>query len=153
MIRVLIAEDMDLIRGALVELLDCEPDIDVVADVARGDQILPSTKEHKPDIAVIDIRLPELDGITAATALHEEVPDCRVVMLTALEEPGHVRRAAQACASGFLHKTASPEHLADTIRRVASDEPAFDASLMLAALDSRECPITARELEVLRIAA
>lgn len=152
-IRVLLAEDMHMVRGALVALLELEADIDVVAEVASGDDILPMALKHTPDVAVIDIDLPGIDGLTAASALHEQLPTCRTLILTSLGRPGTLRRALSARVSGFILKDAPSRELADAIRRVAAGHRVVDSNLALAAWDSAECPLTAREIDVLRLAA
>jgi two-component system response regulator DesR len=153
MIRVLLAEDMHMVRGALIALLNLEPDIEVVAEVSSGDKIVPMVSEHRPDVAVIDIDLPILDGLTAATKIRETMPSVRTLMLTSLGRPGTLRRALAARVDGFLLKDAPPGQLADAIRDVAAGKRVVDAQLALAAWDRGECPLTDRELEVLRLAA
>ncbi|MFD9125584.1 DNA-binding response regulator [Kitasatospora sp. NPDC059571] len=152
-IRILLAEDMHLVRGALVALLDLEPDIEVVAEVDNGDAILPAALEHRPDVAVLDIDLPGIDGLTAAGLLHEQLPACRVLILTSLGRPGNLRRALDAQVSGFLVKDAPPARLAEAIRQVGSGARVIDPQLALAAWDARQNPLTRRETEVLRLTA
>ncbi|MCX2954818.1 response regulator transcription factor [Lentzea sp. NEAU-D7] len=153
MIRVLLAEDMHMVRGALIALLNLEPDIEVVAEVSSGDKIVPAARQHGPDVCVIDIDLPILDGLSAATKIRETMPQIRTLMLTSLGRPGTLRRALAARVDGFLLKDAPPAELADAIRRVAAGERVVDSQLALAAWDRGECPLTDRELEVLRLAA
>ncbi|MYW17789.1 response regulator [Streptomyces sp. SID486] len=153
MIRILLAEDMDLVRGALAALLGLEDDFDVVAQVERGDKILPAALEHRPDVAIIDIGLPGLDGLSAAALLAEELPGCRTLILTSLGRPGVLRRALEAKVSGFLPKDASPQDLAEAVRRIVAGHRAIDPELALAAWDSAESPLTDREREVLRLTA
>ena len=153
MIRVLLAEDMHLVRGALVALLNLEPDIEVVAEVAAGDEIVPTALRTTPDVAVIDIDLPGMDGLTAASQLHVTMPGARTLILTSLGRPGTLRRALSARVGGFLLKDAPAAELADAIRSVSVGRRVVDSQLALAAWDSVECPLTARELEVLRLAA
>ncbi|WP_394621854.1 DNA-binding response regulator [Lentzea sp. JNUCC 0626] len=153
MIRVLLAEDMHMVRGALIALLNLEPDIEVVAEVSSGDKIVPAARQHSPDVCVIDIDLPILDGLSAATTIRETMPQVRTLMLTSLGRPGTLRRALAARVDGFLLKDAPPTELADAIRRVAAGERVVDSQLALAAWDRGECPLTDRELEVLRLAA
>jgi two-component system response regulator DesR len=153
MIRVMVAEDMHLIRGALVALLQLEPAIEVVAQVAAGDDIVPVALRVRPDVAVIDIDLPGLDGLSAASLLHEQLPECRTVILTSLAQPGTMRRALSAKVGGFLAKNAPATELADAIRKVAAGLRVIDQRLALEAWDTRSCPLTARELEVLRLCA
>lgn len=151
MIRVLLAEDMHMVRGALVALLVLEPDIDVVAAVAIGTDILPAAIEHRPDVAVIDIDLPGKDGLSAAVELHEYLPACRTLILTSLGRPGTLRRALAARVNGFILKDAPAEKLANAIREVSVGRRVIDGELALAAWDTEECPLTSRELEVLRM--
>lgn len=153
MIRILLAEDMNMVRGALVALLGMEQDIEVVAEVEHGDLILPQALSHRPDIAVLDIDLPGMDGLTAAAALHEQLPECRALILTSLGRPGTLRRALSAHVSGFILKDAPPDQLASAIRKVAAGERVIDPKLALAAWDYLESPLTKREVEVLRMAA
>jgi two-component system response regulator DesR len=152
-IKVMIAEDVHMVRGALVALLRLESDIEVVAEVAGGDEILPTAKAVRPDVAVIDIDLPGKDGLTAATELREQLPECRSLILTSLGRPGTLRRALAAKVGGFLLKDAPPDKLASAIREVHVGRRVVDSDLALAAWDSADCPLTGREVEVLRLAA
>ncbi|AGM04449.1 two-component system, NarL family, response regulator DesR [Amycolatopsis keratiniphila] len=153
MIKVLVAEDMHIVRGALVALLGLEPDIEVVAECASGDEILPLAQSARPDIALIDIDLPGKDGLTAAAELHEQLPGVRTLILTSLGSPGTLRRALAAKVNGFLRKDAPADRLANAVRGVAAGRRVVDGDLALAAWDSEECPLTAREIEVLRLAS
>jgi CheY-like chemotaxis protein len=117
MIRVLLAEDQDMVRGALAALLSLEEDIEVVAEVDRGDEIVGAAQRTWPHIALLDIEMPGLDGITAAAALREALPECRVLILTTFGRPGFLRRAMAEGASGFLLKDAPADELAVAIRR------------------------------------
>jgi two-component system response regulator DesR len=153
MIRVLLAEDMHMVRGALVALLDLEPDIQVVAEVESGDRIVAMVREHRADVAVIDIDLPVLDGLTAAGTLRATMPEVRTLMLTALARPATLRRALAAGVDGFILKDAPPAELAAAIRDVSRGRRVVDSQLALAAWDQGDCPLTERELEVLRRAA
>jgi two-component system, NarL family, response regulator DesR len=150
---VLIAEDMHMLRKALVALLELEPDIEIVADFSNGTEIVPRARKHRPDVAVLDIDLPGMDGLTAAAELRTAVPDCRTVVLTSLGRPGNLRRALAAQVSGFLLKDSPPEKLSDAIRAVARGERMIDPQLALAALDDRPQPLTPREQEVLLLAS
>jgi two-component system response regulator DesR len=152
-LRVLLAEDVHMVRGALVALLEMEPDLHVVASVDRGDAIVPVARESNPDVAVIDIDLPAVDGLTAAAALHEELPSCRTLILTGIGRPGTFRRALAARVSGFILKDAQPERLAEAIRGVAAGQRVIDPQLALAAWDVGENPLSEREAQVLRLAA
>ena len=153
MIKVLIAEDMHMVRGALVALLKLEGDIEVVAEVWSGNEIMPAARANHADVAVIDIDLPGKDGLTAATELHEQLPDCRTLILTSLGRPGTLRRALAARVDGFLLKDAPADKLANAIRGVVVGRRVVDGDLALAAWDSADCPLTGREIAVLRRAA
>lgn len=153
MIRLLLAEDVNIVRGALVALLGMEPDLEVVSEVSSGDQILDQALLHRPDIAVLDIDLPGVDGLTAAAQLHERLPSCRCLMLTSLGRPGNLRRAMAAHVAGFILKDASPAQLADAIRGVAAGRRVIDPQLALSAWETGENPLTTREVEVLRLTA
>jgi two-component system, NarL family, response regulator DesR len=149
-IRVLIAEDMHMIRSALVALLSLEEDMEVVAELDRGDQIVPAALETRPDVAVVDIDLPGLDGLTAAEQLHDRLPSCRTLVLTGLGQPGNLLRALQAHVRGFIVKDAPAETLTDGIRRIAAGGRVIDPDLVAAALETGVSPLTARETDVLR---
>lgn len=153
MIRVLLAEDVNMVRGALVALLSMEPDIEVVAEVDHGDRVVPMALECTPDIAVLDVDLPGVDGLAAATSLHEVLPSCGTLILTSLNRPGVLRRALSARVSGFLFKDAPPEQLAAAIRKVSAGERVVDPELVLAAWEHSQNPLTRREAEVLHLAA
>ena len=153
MIRVLIAEDQHLIRGALLALIGLEDDMQVVADVDRGDHIVATAVRVRPDVAVLDIELPGTDGITAAAALRDELPETHVLILTGLGHPGHLTRALQAHVGGFMRKNAPSEELADAIRRVARGQRFLDPDLVAHALQVGPNPLTSRETDVLRAAA
>lgn len=153
MIRVLVAEDAHLIRGALVALISLEPDLEVVADLGRGDEVLAAARQHRPDVAVLDIDMPGLDGLTAAAALHAELPDCAALVVTGLSQPGHLLRALQAHVRGFVLKDAPADRLTDAIRQVAAGERVLDPDLVAAAVETGASPLTGREVDVLRVAA
>lgn len=152
-IRILLAEDMHMVRGALVALLNLEDDLEIVGELERGDEILPTARELRPDVAVIDVDLPGMDGLAAAALLRKHVPECRTVILTSLGRPGTLRRALEAQVSGFLLKDARPQELATAIRKVAAGQRAIDSQLALAAWGSTGTPLTERETEVLQLAA
>jgi two-component system, NarL family, response regulator DesR len=151
-IKVLIAEDMHLIRGALVALLSLEPDMEVVAELERGDEIISTAERVRPDVAVVDIDLPGIDGLTAAARLHDVLPDCRTLVLTGLSQPGNLLRALEAHVRGFIVKDAPADSLADGIRRVAAGQRVIDPDLVAAALETGATPLTGRESDVLRAA-
>ena len=129
-----------------------EPDIEVVADVCTGDDVLPAALEHRPDVAVLDVQMPGMDGIDAAARILGRVPGCRTLILTQLARPEVLRRALVAGAAGFMLKDAPPAELAQAIRRVAAGERVVDPALAVAAIGTRESPLTEREAEVLRLA-
>jgi two-component system response regulator DesR len=149
LIRVLIAEDQAMIRGALAALLSTEADIEVVAQVERGDRVLDEALRTKPDVALLDIEMPGKDGITAAAELRANLPTCRVLILTVFGRPGYLRRAVDAGVSGFLLKDAPPDELASAIRRTAKGEKVIDSQLAHAALSEGSSPLTPRERDVL----
>jgi two-component system response regulator DesR len=153
MIRVLIAEDMHMIRGALVALLALEDGIEVVAELDRGDEIVSTALRTQPDVAVLDIDLPGMDGLTAAELLYQQLPECRTLVLTGLSQPGNLLRALKVHVRGFIVKDAPAGTLADGIRRVAAGERVIDPDLVAAALETGSTPLTPREADVLRAAA
>ncbi|MEU6281413.1 response regulator transcription factor [Streptomyces sp. NPDC047028] len=148
-IRVLLAEDQGMMRGALALLLGMEDDIEVVAQVERGDAIVDAVLLHRPDVALLDIELPGRSGLDAAEDLRTQAPDCRVLILTTFGRPGYLRRAMEAGAAGFLVKDGPVEELAASIRRVLTGETVVDPALAAAALSAGPNPLTAREREVL----
>jgi two-component system response regulator DesR len=152
-IRVLIAEDMHMIRSALVALLSLEDDMEVVAEIERGDEVLAAALRVRPDVAVLDIDMPGLDGLSAAGQLSERLPGCRTVVLTGLSQPGNLLRALKVHAKGFIVKDAPAQTLTDGIRRIARGERVIDPELVAAALETGGSPLTTRETEVLRAAA
>jgi len=152
-IRVLIAEDQAMVRGALASLLRLEDDIDVVAEVDRGDDVLAAARRVRPDVALLDIEMPGLDGITAAGELARELPGVRSLILTTFGRPGYMRRAVAEGASGFLLKDAPASELAGAVRAVAAGRRAIDPALAAAAITEGESPLTPREHEVLAAAA
>lgn len=149
MIRVLLAEDQSLVRGALAALLDLEDDIEVVEQVARGDEVVPAAQAARPDVALLDIELPGLDGLQAAAQLRAALPGTRVIMVTTFGRPGYLRRAMDAGASGFLLKDAPATELASAIRRVAAGQRVVDPGLAVAALSEGGNPLSERERDVL----
>jgi two-component system, NarL family, response regulator DesR len=152
-LRILLAEDVAMVRGALVALIELEPDMKVVAAIERGDDIVPQALALRPNVAIIDIDLPGLDGLTAAAQLHAELPSCPTLIVTNLGRTGNLRRALAAHVSGYLLKDAPPEQLARAIRNVAAGQRVIDPYLAISAWEGGENPLSARELEVLRIAA
>jgi two-component system, NarL family, response regulator DesR len=142
-----------MIRGALVALLSLEDDIEVVAELDRGDQVLETAERTRPDVAVLDIDMPGLDGLVVATLLHDALPECQTLILTGLSQPGNLLRALKAHVRGFIVKDAPAATLADGIRRIAAGQRVIDPELVGAALDTGESPLTDREADVLREAA
>jgi two-component system response regulator DesR len=151
-IKVLLADDQHLVRGALAALLTLEGDIEVVAEVGRGDELVPAARESGAEVALVDVEMPGLDGLAATAALHTAVPSCRVLILTTFGRPGYLRRAMEAGALGFMVKDAPPEQLADAIRRVASGERVVDPVLAAESLAGGANPLTGRERDVLAAA-
>ncbi len=143
------AEDQGMVRGALASLLELEPDIEVVAQVPRGDEVLDAALTATPDIALLDIEMPGATGLQAAEELRGALPGCRVLILTTFGRLGYLRRAMEAGASGFLLKDAPASELAAAIRRAMAGERIVDPGLAAAALSQGECPLTPREHEVL----
>jgi len=152
-IRVLLAEDVRILREALAGLLDREDDVEVVAQVAAGDAIVPAALRENPDVAVLDIELPGLDGVSAAAELARHLPGCRTLILTGVGRPGTLRRAMAAGVAGFMVKDSAPGDLVDAVRTVAAGGRVVDPQLAFAALDAPDCPLTDRECEVLRLTA
>jgi two-component system response regulator DesR len=152
-IKVLLAEDQGMMRGALALLLGLEPDIEVVAEVGTGDQVVPAALAHRPDIALLDIEMPGRSGLEAAVELRTVRPECRVLFLTTFGRPGYLRRAMEAGASGFLVKDGPVQELAAAIRRVLAGERVVDPALAAAALSAGPNPLTDRERDVLTAAA
>lgn len=153
MIRVLLAEDQGMMRGALALLLDLEDDIEVVAQVADGAEVLPAALETRPDVAVLDIEMPNRTGLDVAADLRRDLPSCRVLIVTTFGRPGYLRRAMEAGARGFLVKDGPIEDLVAAIRRVLAGEQVVDPALATAALSVGPNPLTDRERDVLAAAA
>jgi two-component system response regulator DesR len=152
MIRVLLAEDQAMVRGALAALLTLEGDIEIVAEVGNGNDVVPSALTAKPDVALLDIEMPGCDGITAAAALHAQLPSCRILILTTFGRPGYLRKAMESGVVGFLLKDAPSVQLATAIRRVVAGERVVDPTLAMSALSEGNNPLTEREREVLAAA-
>jgi two-component system response regulator DesR len=149
-IRVLVAEDVRILRETLATVLSLEPDIEVVAEASAGDRIVAAALEHRPDVAVLDIDMPGMDGLTAAAELNARLPGCRVLILTGLGRPGNLRRAVAARVAGFVVKDAPSQELIDAVRRIAAGGRVIDPQLALAALDVADNPLSPREAEVLK---
>jgi len=151
-IRILLAEDQAMMRGALALLLGLEADLEVVAQVGRGDEILPAALRERPDVALLDVELPGGNGIDAARELRAALPECDVLVLTTFGRPGYLRRAMDAGARGFLVKDGPVEGLADAVRRVRAGETVVDPQLATSALAAGPSPLTDRERDVLAAA-
>ena len=149
MIRVLIAEDQGMVRGALASLLSLEDDIEVVAEVGRGDEVLAAARTGRVDVALLDIEMPGLDGISAGAELARELPETRTLILTTFGRPGYIRRAIESGAGGFLLKDAPAEQLGDAVREVAAGGRVIDPGLAAAAISDGVSPLTEREHDVL----
>ena len=152
MIRLLLADDQALVRGALSALLGLESDLEVVAEVASGDAVVAAVREHHPDVALLDVEMPGMDGIEATAAVRAEFPEVRVLIVTTFGRPGFLRRAMQAGASGFVVKDTPAAQLADAVRRVHAGLRVVDPSLATDSLVAGESPLTPRETDVLQAA-
>jgi two-component system, NarL family, response regulator DesR len=148
-IRVLLAEDQTMVRTALASLLNLEADIEVVAQVSRGDEVAAAAVASTPDVALLDIEMPGATGLDAAAELRRALPACRVLILTTFGRPGYLRRAMEGGAAGFLLKDTPAGELAAAIRRAVAGERVVDPGLAAAALSQGESPLTPREHEVL----
>ncbi len=153
MIRVLIAEDQGMVRGALATLLALEDDIEVVAQCSRGDEVVAAAMTALPDVALLDIEMPGLDGLKAAALLHQAQPACTIIILTTFGRPGYLRRAMEAGANGFVVKDGPADQLAVSIRRAVAGERVIDTALAAAALSDGSNPLTPRERDVLHAAS
>ncbi|MBD3136276.1 response regulator transcription factor [Microbispora bryophytorum] len=152
MIRVLLADDQALVRGALAAMLALEPDIEVVAQVGSGEEVVEAARRSRPDVALLDVQMPGRDGLEATADLRAALPSCRVVICTTFGRPGYFARAMENGASGFVVKDAPPEHLVDTVRRVHAGLRVVDPALAAESLASGSSPLTGRERDVLRAA-
>jgi len=149
-IRLLLADDQALVRGALAALLDLEPDLEVVAEVGSGDEVVPAATRDAPDVALLDVEMPGLDGIEATRAVKRALPGLRVLIVTTFGRPGYLRRALQAGADGFVVKDTPARELAEAVRRVHAGLRVVDPMLAADSLVAGESPLTSRETEVLR---
>ena len=152
MIRLLVADDQALVRGALVALLQMEDDLDVVAEVARGDEVVDAAREHAVDVALLDVEMPGMDGLSAARAVRDALPACRVLMVTTFGRPGYLKQAMAAGASGFVVKDTPARQLADAVRRVHQGLRVVDPTLAAESLTQGDSPLTDREADVLQAA-
>ena len=152
MIRILLADDQALVRGALAALLDLEADIEVVAQVGRGDEVVAAARSSAAQVCLLDIEMPGLNGLEAAERLRAELPEVRSLIVTTFGRPGYVRRALDAGAAGFLVKDTPARELADAVRRVHAGLRVVDPALATESLMSGPSPLTAREAEILLLA-
>jgi two-component system, NarL family, response regulator DesR len=148
-VRVLLAEDQAMVRGAIAALLALEEDIEIVAEASRGDEVVALALESGPDVALLDVEMPGGDGLDAAAALREKLPSCRVIILTTFGRAGYLKRAMENGATGFLLKDAPSSELAKAIHRVMRGERVVDPDLAALALSAGDNPLTEREREVL----
>ena len=153
MIRVLLADDENLIRSALASLISLQEDLEVVAQAASGDEALAMARRYRPDVAVLDLQMPGLDGIAVAETLATDLPDCASLILTSYGRPGHLKRALAAGVRGFLPKTVSAQVLADVVRSVHRGGRYVDPELAADAISAGDSPLTASEADVLELAA
>jgi two-component system response regulator DesR len=142
-IRLLIADDQALVRGALAALLDLEPDLTVVAEVGRGTRSSRPPRAAPADVALLDVEMPGLDGIAAAAALRKALPACKVLMVTTFGRPGYLRRAMAAGAPASWSRTPRPASSADAVRRIAAGLRVVDPTLAAETLASGDSPLTA----------
>jgi two-component system response regulator DesR len=152
-IRVVVADDQALVRGALAMVLDLESDIEVVGEACSGDELVEVVRRERPDIALVDVQMPDTDGLTATARLHRELPECRIIICTTFGRPGYLMRAMEAGAIGFIVKNSTPETLVAAIRKVAAGVPVVDPALAAESITSGPNPLTGRERQVLSCAA
>ncbi|MFE0732177.1 response regulator [Streptomyces antibioticus] len=152
-VRVLLADDEHLIRGALTALLSLEDDLVIVAEAATGTEALAMARAHQPDVAVLDLQMPGGDGVKVATSLRAELPGCQILIVTSHGRPGHLKRALAAGVRGFVQKTVSAQRLAEIIRTVHAGNRYVDPELAADAIAAGDSPLTSRETEVLELAA
>ncbi|MER5552864.1 response regulator transcription factor [Streptomyces sp. NPDC002793] len=152
MITVLLADDEHLIRGALASLLGLEDDISVVAQAATGDEAVAMATAHRPDVAVLDLQMPGLDGVAVAERLRTSVPGCATMIVTSHARAGALKRALSVGVRGFVPKTVSAHDLAQIIRTVHTGGRYVDQELAADAIAAGESPLTPREAELLSYA-
>lgn len=152
MISVVLADDQALVRGAIAALLELEGDIEVVAQASNGRELLDAVQTHHPQVAVVDIEMPDLDGIAATQAITETAADTKTLILTTFGRPGYLKRALSAGAKGFMVKETPAEELAAAVRTIAAGGTAVDQKLATESLFEGDNPLTEREIEVLKIA-
>ncbi|MFD5034498.1 response regulator transcription factor [Streptomyces sp. NPDC058220] len=153
MIRVLLADDEHLIRGALAALLTLEEDLDIVAQASTGPEASAMARRHRPDIAILDLQMPERDGIAVASSLRESLPSCKALIVTSHGLPGHLKRALEAGVRGFVPKTVSAQDLARIIRTVHAGSRYIDPILAADAISAGDSPLTSREADLLALAS
>ena len=151
-VRLLLADDQSLVRGAMASLLGLEPDLEVVVEVGRGDEVVAAAIAHRVDVALLDVEMPGLDVIAATRALRAALPSCRVLVVTTFGRPGFLRRALEAGASGFVVKDTPARLLADAVRRAHAGLRVVDPALAAESLALGASPLTERESQVLRAA-
>jgi RNA polymerase sigma factor (sigma-70 family) len=164
--RVLIADDEDLMRAGLVELLSGEPDIDIVGQASTGTEAVEQARRLEPDVVVMDVRMPDLDGIAATRELSHAVPTTKVLILTTFEQDDYIFDALRAGASGFLLKRARPEELVAAVHTVAAGDALLSPSVTRRVIDrmaqqpspalrdrAKLAELTPREREVLQLIA
>jgi two-component system response regulator DesR len=152
-VRILLADDEHLIRGAFAALLALEDDLLVVAEAASGPEALAMALAHRPDVAVLDLQMPGMDGVKVATSIRDQLPGCRTMIVTSHGRPGHLKRALAAGVRGFAPKTVSARQLAEIIRTVHAGNRFVDPELAADAISAGDSPLTAREAEVLELSA
>jgi two-component system, NarL family, response regulator DesR len=151
-VRLLLADDQAMVRGALAALLGLEPDLEVVAEVGRGDEVVEAARRSRADVALLDVEMPGLDGLGATALLRRELPQCRVLIVTTFGRPGYLRRAMEVGAGGFVVKDTPARQLADAVRRVHRGLRVVDPVLAAETLSAGTSPLTVRETEVLAAA-
>ncbi len=151
-IRLLLADDQAMVRGALAALLGLEPDLEVVAEVGRGDEVVAAAQASQAQVALVDVEMPGLDGLAATQLLRQARPECRVLIVTTFGRPGYLRRAMEAGAAGFVVKDTPARQLADAVRRVHQGLRVVDPALAAETLTAGASPLTSRETEVLAAA-
>jgi two-component system response regulator DesR len=151
-IRLLVADDQAMVRGALVALLGLEPDLEVVAEVGRGDEVVAAARSSRAQVALLDVEMPGMDGLAATAAMRQELPQCRILIVTTFGRPGYLRRAMEAGADGFMVKDTPARQLADAVRRVHQGLRVVDPVLAAETLSTGANPLTGRETEVLTAA-
>jgi two-component system response regulator DesR len=152
-IRILLAEDQGMVQDALATLLGMEPDMEVIARLSSGDRVVQTATALQPDVALLDIEMPGMDGLSAASQLHRVLPDCKILILTTFDRPGYLQRAVQGGASGFMVKDGPVEALTQAIRDILEGKQVIDPALAAAALGSKPDPLSPREHDVLKAAA